>query len=78
MEMHTEQDEQLVIARAQAGDLEAFNELVVKYQDVVFAQTMRLVGDPALGKTWRRIPSSGPMKSWVVTGEVRSSSGCCA
>lgn len=50
MEMQIERDEKLVISRAQAGDLEAFNELVVKYQDVVFAQAVRLVGDPALGE----------------------------
>lgn len=50
MDMQTELVEKQMISQAQAGDLEAFNELVLKYQDLVFAQTMRLVGDPALAE----------------------------
>ena len=38
------------IRDAQAGDLEAFNDLVVTYQDSVYRWVYRLVGDPSLAE----------------------------
>lgn len=38
-------DEFALIQSARQGDLEAFNHLVLQYQDMVFAQAYRLVGD---------------------------------
>lgn len=38
-------DEQSLIATAQRGDLEAFNTLVLRYQDAVFSVTYRIMGD---------------------------------
>lgn len=38
-------DEQALIAAARQGDLEAFNQLVLVYQDLVYHQAYRLMGD---------------------------------
>jgi RNA polymerase sigma-70 factor (ECF subfamily) len=38
-------DEQALIAAAQQGDLNAFNRLVLAYQDQVFSQAYRMMGD---------------------------------
>lgn len=38
-------DETALILDAQKGDLDAFNRLVLAYQDMVFAQAFRLMGD---------------------------------
>jgi RNA polymerase sigma-70 factor (ECF subfamily) len=38
------------IRAAQGGDLEAFNELVLSYQDSVYRWVYRLVGDPSLAE----------------------------
>lgn len=40
-------DESALIRYAVDGDLDAFNRLVIAYQDVVFNQGMRLLGDDA-------------------------------
>lgn len=40
-------DEQQLIAAAQRGDLDAFNELVLAYQDRVYNLAYRILGDPA-------------------------------
>jgi RNA polymerase sigma-70 factor (ECF subfamily) len=39
-------DESALIQAARQGDLEAFNRLVLAYQDVVFGQAYRMMGDP--------------------------------
>ncbi|MCA9906044.1 MAG: sigma-70 family RNA polymerase sigma factor [Anaerolineae bacterium] len=40
-------DEPALIARAQRGNLDAFNELVLHYQDAAFTLAYRLMGDSA-------------------------------
>ncbi len=40
-------DEQQLIAAAQRGSLDAFNELVLAYQDRVYNLAYRILGDPA-------------------------------
>lgn len=40
-------DEPRLIAAARSGDLDAFNELVLAYQDRVFNLAYRILGDPA-------------------------------
>lgn len=40
-------DEQALIASAQRGNLDAFNELVLAYQDRVYNLAYRIMGDPA-------------------------------
>jgi RNA polymerase sigma factor (sigma-70 family) len=43
---HQNQDEQRLIATALQGDLAAFNELVIIFQDAVFNASYRIMGDP--------------------------------
>ena len=38
-------DEKLLIARSQRGDVEAFNQLILHYQQVVYSTVFRLLGD---------------------------------
>ena len=38
-------DETALIQAAQAGDLDSFNRLVLAYQDIVFSQAYRMMGD---------------------------------
>ncbi|MGD2146343.1 MAG: sigma factor, partial [Anaerolineae bacterium] len=40
-------DEGKLIAAAQRGSLDAFNELVLAYQDQVYTVAYRIMGDPA-------------------------------
>jgi RNA polymerase sigma-70 factor (ECF subfamily) len=40
-------DEQRLIAAAQRGNMDAFNELVLAYQDQVYNLAYRIMGDPA-------------------------------
>jgi len=40
-------DEADLIRTAQQGDLDSFNRLVLAYQDVVYAQAYRMMGEPA-------------------------------
>ena len=42
-----ENDEQALIQRARGGDLDAFNALVLRYQDRVYSQAYRIMGEPA-------------------------------
>ena len=39
------EDELLLIARSQRGDVDAFNQLVLHYQQAVFTVVMRMLGD---------------------------------
>ena len=41
-------DESALIAEAQQGDLDAFNDLVLRYQDALFNVALRIVGDQDL------------------------------
>jgi RNA polymerase sigma factor (sigma-70 family) len=43
----TSPDEQLLIQLASAGDLDAFNRLVLKYQDLAYHHAYSLLGDHA-------------------------------
>ncbi len=45
--MREETDEASLIASAQRGNLDAFNELVLAYQDRVYNLAYRIMGDPA-------------------------------
>ena len=45
--MREEIDEEKLIAAAQRGNLDAFNELVLAYQDQVYNLAYRIMGDPA-------------------------------
>ena len=38
--------EEILIKRASSGDLEAFNQLVLNYQDMAYSQAYALMGDP--------------------------------
>lgn len=40
-------EEQFLIRRAQAGDLEAFNQLVLAYQNLLFNTALRILGEEA-------------------------------
>ena len=42
---HPNIDEQTLIANAKRGDLDAFNALVLAYQDALFSVTYRIMGD---------------------------------
>src|SRR5687767_4460542 len=69
-------DEELAIARTLAGDVDAFNELVVKYQKLAYSIAYRMlqsreaaadaVQDSFL-KAFRALPSfkNGSFKSWL-------------
>jgi RNA polymerase sigma-70 factor (ECF subfamily) len=39
------EDELLLVARSQRGDVDAFNQLVLRYQQAVFTVVMRMLGD---------------------------------
>src|SRR5205085_4009543 len=39
------EDEQLLIARSQRGDVNAFNQLVLRYQQTVYTVNLRMLGD---------------------------------
>ena len=47
MALREEIDEESLIASAQRGNLDAFNELVLAYQDQVYNLAYRIMGDPA-------------------------------
>ena len=69
-------DEQTLIRSAQRGDLEAFNELVLLYQDFLFRVAMNILGDEdtaadavqqALLSAFRSLQSfrGGSLRSWL-------------
>ena len=77
-------DEETMISRAANGDLDAFNELVLKYQDMAYNHAHSLSGDTALAedatqesfiKAFQAIKSfrSGSFRGWllrIVTNSV--------
>jgi RNA polymerase sigma-70 factor, ECF subfamily len=77
-------DEETLILRAANGDLDAFNELVLKYQDMTYNHANSLTGDAALAedaaqesfiKAFQAIKSfrGGSFRSWllrIVTNSV--------
>jgi RNA polymerase sigma-70 factor (ECF subfamily) len=43
-------DEAALIQASRQGDLDAFNRLVLNYQDMLYSQAYRMMGDPALAE----------------------------
>jgi len=39
-------DEKSLIKEAQQGDIDSFNRLVLAYQNIVFSQAYRMMGEP--------------------------------
>ena len=71
------QDEQQLIQQAQRGDIEAFNVLVLNYQDRVYTLTYRIMNDEASAAdmaqdafitAYRRIETyrGGSFRSWLL------------
>jgi RNA polymerase sigma-70 factor (ECF subfamily) len=71
------EDEAQLIREAQAGDLEAFNALVLRYQDSVYSVTFRIMGDAssaddgtqeAFINAFRRLDSyrGGNFRAWLL------------
>jgi RNA polymerase sigma-70 factor (ECF subfamily) len=70
------QDEQTLIQQAQRGSLEAFNALILRYQDSLYSTAYRILGDPdsaadatqdALISAYRRLSTfqGGHFKAWL-------------
>jgi RNA polymerase sigma-70 factor (ECF subfamily) len=70
-------DDAAAVERARAGDLEAFNELVLRHQDAAFNVAYRLLGDPdtaadmtqdALIAAYRKLATyhSGSFRAWLL------------
>lgn len=70
-------DETGLIDKAQQGDLDAFNVLVLQYQDAVYSVALRIMGDPhraadaaqeAFITVFRRLETyrGGNFKSWLM------------
>ena len=70
-------DESALIQAAQRGDLEAFNRLVLVYQDMVYNQAYRVLGEPdgaadttqdAFISAYRKIRTyrGGSFKAWLL------------
>lgn len=66
-----------LIETAQSGDLDAFNALVLRYQDAVYGVALRIMGDPhraadaaqeAFITAYRRLETfrGGNFKSWIL------------
>lgn len=45
MSKHTPDDEEWLIARSKRGDIEAFNRLVERYQQLMYASVLRVLGN---------------------------------
>lgn len=74
--MAGQQREQERIQQALRGDLDAFNDLVLHYQDYIFTVTVRIMGDPAAAAdavqdafitAYNKLDSyrGGSFKSWL-------------
>jgi len=70
-------DEEALIQEAKKGDLEAFNRLVLAYQDMVYSQAYRMMGEPqsaedmtqeAFISAYRKLHTfrGGSLKSWLL------------
>lgn len=70
-------DEVALIAAAKQGDLDSFNRLVLAYQDMVFSQAYRMLGEPesaedatqeAFISAYRNLNSfrGGSFKAWLL------------
>ncbi len=67
-----------LVARAQSGDLQAFNQIVLRFQDNLYGLTLRMLGSSqaaedatqeAFIKAWQRIDTfrGGSFRSWLFT-----------
>lgn len=67
-----------LVERARGGDLQAFNQLILRYQDAIFGLTLRMLGSSqpaedatqeAFIRAWQRIDTfrGGSFKSWLFT-----------
>ncbi|GHO44836.1 RNA polymerase sigma factor [Ktedonospora formicarum] len=45
MSKHTPEDEEWLIVRSKRGDLEAFNKLIERYQQLMYASVLRMLGN---------------------------------
>lgn len=70
-------DEAALIQAAQQGDLDAFNRLVLAYQDMLYAQAYRMINEPAVAEdatqdafisAYRNLKSfrGGSFKAWLL------------
>lgn len=70
-------EEQALVERAQAGDVPAFNRLVLQYQELVYNVAFRIMSDPASAedvtqetfiKAYRSLKTfrGGSFKSWLL------------
>ncbi|GAB4522670.1 MAG: sigma-70 family RNA polymerase sigma factor [Anaerolineales bacterium] len=70
-------NEDLVIARAQQGDLDAFNDLVLRYQEMAYHQAYRILGESdtaedatqeAFIAAYRKLASfqGGSFRAWIL------------
>lgn len=70
-------DEKILISDAKGGDLEAFNRLVLEYQDLVYYQAYRIMGDAqsaedaaqeAFISAYRKLSSyrGGSFRAWLL------------
>lgn len=70
-------DETYLIQSARQGDLDAFNRLVLAYQDTVYSHTYRMLGEPAPAEdaaqeafisAYRNLPGyrGGSFKAWLM------------
>ena len=70
-------DEAALILAAKQGDLDAFNRLVLAYQDMVYAQAYRMINEPEVAEdatqdafisAYRKIKSfrGGSFKAWLL------------
>jgi RNA polymerase sigma-70 factor (ECF subfamily) len=70
-------DEVALIQYAQQGDLDSFNRLVLRYQDMVFNQAYRVMGEPAAAEdatqeafisAYRKLHTyrGGSFKAWLL------------
>ena len=73
----SQKDESKLIGYAQEGDLDAFNRLVILYQDLVYNQAVRVMGDVAAAQdatqeafisAYRNIKSyrGGSFRAWLL------------
>ncbi|NPV77187.1 MAG: sigma-70 family RNA polymerase sigma factor [Anaerolineae bacterium] len=73
----TPQDKETALYLAQKGDLEAFNELVIKYQDIAFNTAYRILSNPeaaedatqtAFLSAYRKIHKfrGGSFRAWII------------
>src|SRR5215207_10147771 len=76
-------NEDLLIQSAQSGDLDAFNELILRYQNLLFSISLRILGDEdtagdalqeALISAFRKMNTfrGGSLRSWLARIVVNS------